>query len=231
MKNAIIIHLYYQDLWQEFADKLKELPKDFDLYVSIVDTHNDITFEIQKDFPDAKVFRLPNKGLDVGPFLLILEYIIENNLNYNVLFKLHTKKSNHCLDPSYGQKWRHILIKHLIGTKSMYETIIKAFDENAWLGMCAAHSFILKEEYCHWMADLMEALDVRAGEAMFVAGTMFAVRYSIYKEFFKEVNLKTLYNLLDEGYVQDRSNMHKLERIFSFIVNNMQYGILGLKEV
>ena len=65
---AIILHIYYVELWQIFAEKLKKLNTKFDLYITLTKGNQDITDDILKSFPDAKIYTYINKGMDIGPF-------------------------------------------------------------------------------------------------------------------------------------------------------------------
>ncbi len=77
---AIILHIYYTDLWGYFEEKLKSLNTPFDLYITLCDEVEDISDEILNSFPNANIKRYKNKGKDIRPFLLTLKNIrIKNN--------------------------------------------------------------------------------------------------------------------------------------------------------
>ena len=103
---AIILHIYYVELWQIFAEKLKILNTKFDLYITLTKGNLDITDDILKSFPDAKIYTYINKGMDIGPFLLTLKKI--RNKNYNYIIKLHTKNNGNNLEKNkFLQKKGH----------------------------------------------------------------------------------------------------------------------------
>ena len=79
-KTAIILHLYYTDLWTEFRDKLLNLDNNFDLYISLTNGNKNIEDDVKNSFPNAKIFWFDDKGLDIGPFFHILKHFIENDL-------------------------------------------------------------------------------------------------------------------------------------------------------
>jgi lipopolysaccharide biosynthesis protein len=72
-KVCVILHLYYVDLWGYFLPYLKIIDTDIDLYVTITDGHSgqftDIQDAIFLHFPQAHIYSLPNRGMDVAPFL------------------------------------------------------------------------------------------------------------------------------------------------------------------
>lgn len=67
--TAVLLHLYYPELWPEFARILADLqgPKDF--YVSLSDGCEDVFDDIVRDFPQAFVLSHPNRGRDIAPRL------------------------------------------------------------------------------------------------------------------------------------------------------------------
>ena len=108
--TAVIMHLYYMDLLEEFKDHLKNIG-DFDLYVSIPKSHKNWSNKVFNVFPDANIFYVENQGRDIAPFLSIINLI--RNLDYVYLLKLHTKKSQHRQD---GDAWRNDILAKLTGS-------------------------------------------------------------------------------------------------------------------
>lgn len=107
--HAIVVHVFYHDLWEEFAQTLRSLTIDFDLYVTITDMGAEtdaLVARIAEDFPDAASFRFPNRGRDVLPFVHLVNAGLLDG--YAAVCKLHTKRSPHRQD---GDLWR----RHLIG--------------------------------------------------------------------------------------------------------------------
>ncbi len=109
---AMHVHMYYHDLWPEFADKLNSLDIDFDLFVTITDkgdATDALITQITADFPDAYVVRMPNHGRDIFPFV----HVVNSGLldPYKAVCKFHTKKSPHRQD---GEQWRDHLINGIL---------------------------------------------------------------------------------------------------------------------
>lgn len=110
--QAIVLHLYYADLWPEFRDDLEQLDIDFDLYVSLT-WHGpetaDLAQEISQAFPRAFLCFTPNRGRDLLPFLLFVNSgCLEG---YHAVAKLHGKKSPHRQD---GVTWRRDLVTGIL---------------------------------------------------------------------------------------------------------------------
>lgn len=115
---AVVVHLYYTDMWPNFVYKLKDLEKTirFDLFISIVKEQKDFTSKILKDFPLANVFIVPNLGRDVLPFLKIGKILVDNKYKY--LLKIHSKKSKHINSETLadsGERWFNDTLKLIVG--------------------------------------------------------------------------------------------------------------------
>ena len=122
---AVYIHIYYHDLWSDFAVRLQRLDIEFDLFVTITDFDEDtdeLTKTIKQDFPGALIVPMPNHGRDIFPFM----HIINAGLlaTYKAVCKFHTKKLPHRED---GNEWRDHLIEGIIlgqGTASLVEAFL-----------------------------------------------------------------------------------------------------------
>lgn len=106
---AIVVHVYYHDMWPEIAASIAEAGLDHDLFVTI--THKGaqtdaLIARIARSHPTARVVPMPNHGRDIFPFLHLVNAGLLDG--YKAICKLHTKKSPHRQD---GDHWR----RHLIG--------------------------------------------------------------------------------------------------------------------
>lgn len=109
---AVVVHLYFLDMWHEIAAELGKADIDFDLFVTLTDQPEaaDATRScIQADFPASRVFVIPNHGRDIYPFLLVLGSGALDS--YEFVCKLHGKKSLHRTD---GGVWRRRLVEGLL---------------------------------------------------------------------------------------------------------------------
>lgn len=169
--TAVILHLYYVDLWPEFQAYLQRL-KTVDLYVSIPSTvpgATKVITEIRTTYPRAHIFRFENRGQDVLPFLRILSAI--KNLPYEFVLKIHSKGA----DPA----WRRILLERLTGHA---DRVMALFNADPTIGMISAKEYLfLNRDY--WfntkatvMALASQLSDRDPGRTRFAAGTMFWFR-------------------------------------------------------
>jgi lipopolysaccharide biosynthesis protein len=222
---AIILHLYYTDLWEEFKVQLLQLDNNFDLYVSLTNGNKNIEGDIKSSFPNAKIFWFDNKGLDIGPFFHILKYFIENDLNYDYLIKLHSKKSINSVGEDKGTSWRIGLVNSLIGSNEIFKKNISLFEDAKNINIGGNPNYFYRDSNLNWLRDELYNLRLIGDlhnssdfdNMLIVSGTMFMVRYKVYKEFFTISDIDRILSQLTDGYVRDKKIEHKLERILSYI--------------
>ena len=163
---AIILHIYYTDLWRYFEQKLKSLDTQFDLYITLCDEVEDISKDILKSFPSANITKYPNKGQDIGPFLKVIKNI--RHKDYNFLIKLHTKKSEHNL--SLGNNWRDELTNSLISSDYKIKENISILERSEYK-MCGSKQWHLKQSWA--LSNHKKCV------YEFIGGTMFMVDFKI----------------------------------------------------
>jgi len=100
-KLAVVVHLYYTDLWPTIQARLKLIKEPFDLFVTLNERDKDFKLSIpgRKDVKTTS-FVLPNRGRDVLPFLFVAQRL--RMAGYEYVLKLHSKKSKHRVD---GFNW------------------------------------------------------------------------------------------------------------------------------
>lgn len=107
--QAIVLHVYYPDLWPELSETLRRVTVPYDLYITVTWRGEEtwaFKAQIEAEFPGALVLAVPNRGRDILPFLTLVNAGALDG--YRAVAKLHTKKSPHRDD---GDLWR----RHLIG--------------------------------------------------------------------------------------------------------------------
>lgn len=214
---AIILHIYHTDLWRYFEEKLKSLDTQFDLYITLCDEVEDISKDILKSFPSANITKYPNKGQDIGPFLLALKNI--RNKNYDYLIKLHTKKSTY--NPQLGNRWRDSLVNNLINSDSIIKRNI-SFLQNSDFKMCGSKD---------WLMDSVTETSTKKyfnDYYQFIGGTMFMVDFQAYKQILIDKLIDEWYEKMPNGYVQDHSFTHDVERLLGKIILDAGFKIKGV---
>lgn len=176
--TAVILHVYYEDLFDEMTKWLENLGGDFDLYISIEASNEDLLERIQSIYPTARIFRFENRGRDIAPFVEIIRKI--SNLNYRYVLKIHTKKTPHRGD---GDIWRHDMLTKLLGSKDIVKKIKTAIKNNQEIGYIGPQGHVLFiDSYWGENKELTTKLARTCGllsgddtvpRFTFVAGTMF----------------------------------------------------------
>ena len=222
-KVAIVIHLYYQDLWFYFKEKLESLDYNYDLYVTLNESSTVGQTEwlkIKIESFGAKVYILPNKGLDIGPFLYVMNLLFKKDKKYDYLIKLHSKKSIH---NNIGDSWRNSLVDSLIGSDKILKDNVLKMNKDNKIGMLGSKEWILNDNQNYdnkYVQYYKNKLSISSRANRFVGGTMFMVDFSILENYFENKTM-SIYDELEEGYFQDHmkpKKTHSLERILGFIV-------------
>lgn len=183
---AVVIHLYYPDLWPEFSAAIEAMPEPADVYVStpllIADA---VRARVLRDRPDAVVFGTRNIGRDVLPFLHVLRSV--GTERYRYVLKLHSKKSMHMDGDGNtqglggGEVWRRRAIEELSGSPQGVSRLLSLMDADHRIGLVAPAGQLFKQDTwrCgtgNLVARLRKELGVRGEADTFPAGTMFWMR-------------------------------------------------------
>jgi lipopolysaccharide biosynthesis protein len=179
------------------------------------------------------VYVVPNKGLDIGPFLFIVDKIKDKN--YASIFKIHSKKSvKHSQPENFGELWRKALVNSLIGTEEVFDTVSSLIEENpdsmigskfflydfSRDGINIPHHYevihnTIKELGLEIRETKINGSTCFSNTGRFFAGTMFATSHEYLKRLFSNCDINKFYESLPEGYSYN-SNAHALERIFGY---------------
>lgn len=137
---AVIIHLYYPEMWEKFRVKLKNINVPFDLFISIPKEFETIEINNVSEYhKKTNKVVVPNRGRDVLPFFMIVNRIKKLD-NYKYILKLHTKKSLHITD---GSAWLDDLLDCLVpvNISGLIKTLAK---KNT--GIIGAHGHLVSLE-------------------------------------------------------------------------------------
>ena len=223
--TAVILHLYYPDLWEEMIDYLANLKGKFDLFLSIPQDVNIEDKYIHQHYPDAYIYRCENRGRDIAPFLSVFRAIYP--LGYRYFCKLHTKKSKHRID---GDQWRTDMLNNLLGSETAIQMIKKCFDENEEIGIIGPQGHVLSSTY-YWgkNEENVVRLSHKFGlmhdrrEFPFVAGSMFWFTPRLFYPF-TVVPIGTEEFDIEQRQV-DGTLAHAMERFFGLLAYCTSYKI------
>lgn len=219
-KVCVILHLYYVDLWSYFLPYLKRIDTDIDLYVTITDGHSgsftDIHDAIMSEFPQSYIYSLPNRGMDIAPFIFVMNEISLAQKTYDVIIKLHSKKS---LAHSFelGERWRNQLTDALLGSlPKLQNNYLSCLNSNS--KMVGSSAWVLNEKVSGFEQQFFSEY-INFTDYEFVGGTMFMADFNLIMDWFLEQSIyKRFYNKFKDGYIGDGSIAHQLERVLGCLV-------------
>ncbi len=230
-KKAIVLHLYYTDMWPYFSEKLSILKDNgYDLVVSL--THGsespELRAQIASDYPNSEIVVVQNKGRDVLPFLFVTQILQE--AGYEHVLKIHSKKSPHMKDAEgwgSGDEWMEEIMSEIIpktqtglhdiqeklrqkrtsviGPETQYISLIVNYEQNKRL-----FRNILDDVFDTYTKERVDAHRYRYG---FFAGTMFWVRLDSIVELLSY----TCLDFQEEARQIDGTMAHAMERAFSVV--------------
>ncbi|MGX1198462.1 rhamnan synthesis F family protein [Parvibaculum sp. MBR-TMA-1.3b-4.2] len=220
---AVVLHLYYRDLWPEFAWCLSRLSMPFRLILTLNDSDPDLESDVRQLFPDAEIHVMENRGRDVGPFMELLR---QGHLDrFDTVCKLHGKRS--AVDGAralLGHVWRRANLIDLVGSDEQVAHILRRFAEAPDIGMIGSARFHFPnghfDEEGVWgeNKEAVQGLIRRLGtdpegrQAEYYAGTMFWASCTTLAAL-KTLGL-SLQDFPPEHGALDGDLNHALERLF-----------------
>jgi glycosyltransferase involved in cell wall biosynthesis len=218
-ETAIILHLYYTELWDEIASYLANLENKFDLFVSVPFEANSSTLaSIIESYPAARIIRYGNRGRDIASFLEIFSAIAPL---YKYVCKIHSKRT---LQLSGGDEWRQSLYNELLGSRDRILHILSAFESNPAIGMIGPASHVESIRHTRWTgfreyreiltqwAEIIGVEHIDQLHFYYFAGSMFWFKSEAMRPIL-DLNI-TLLDFEQETGVYDGTIAHALERFF-----------------
>ena len=227
-KMCIILHLYYIDLWGYFLPYLKMVGEDIDLYVTITEGHSEgftnIHNTIISEFPKSHIYLLPNRGMDIAPFIYVMNEIVLSGRTYDAIIKLHSKKSLKHLN-NIGDSWRTQLTDALLGSVSkLQNNFYTCIKTNQTMVGCS--QWVINQKYWGFEQEYFSE-KITFSEYEFVGGTMFMVKFDLIMNWFVSENIyKRFYDKFDDGYIVNDTIAHHFERLFGCLVKLKGNNIL-----
>ena len=225
---AVVVHLFYYDVFEEILNLLDNILEPFDLYIT-----TPFEADIPKIIKDADrkkiaitVLLCRNKGRDVGPFVELFRKGYLNN--YDSVLKLHTKKS---LYSDKGNLWRRELYKSLCGDTMKVMRILEIIRKQKYGLIGPARYFLTNNKYLggnrERLDQILKGCGVKYGlrelELGFFAGTMFWFNPKAL-ELIKNLPKEMLFFEEELGQ-RDATLAHAFERIFCIIAQKEGYEI------
>ncbi len=225
---ALHVHVFYADLLPEILEKLGRNNVRPDLLVSVPNAKvkQEVT-SLLGSYAGKLValVEVPNRGRDVGPFLT--EFGPTIAANYDLVGHLHTKRSPHCPNPAFIERWRYFLMENLLGGASvgMADIILGRLAEDASIGIVfpdnpGVHGWDQNRSYAMPLAEKMGLLDL-PDHFLFPVGSMFWARVDALRPFF---DLKLDWDdYPQEPIHHDGTMLHAIERLFGVMASRGGY--------
>jgi Rhamnan synthesis protein F len=182
---AVVLHLYYPELWSEFRDALGAIPESFDLFVTLTVGYSDQAADwIRVSYPSAQIITLENRGRDILPFITLINSGVL--LNYELVCKLHTKRT---VGRGDGDMWRRDLVAGVLSDSDFVRRVLAAFDKDPQLGIVVSDGSLRKDPK-NWLRHLQRINELSARIGMpviknddlypgFPAGSIYWIRASL----------------------------------------------------
>jgi lipopolysaccharide biosynthesis protein len=228
---AIFFHLGNYNLWPEMKTAIKSVydtGHSVDLYVSY-QVKTPILDQIVDEFKTVTLTET-KLGLDIGGELLNLEKSILSQKQYDYVLILHTKT-----DPT----WRRTLTDATCKFSETVSKCINLFQSDPTIGIIGSSRYIYKliqHNFNHpKLVDMCSRWNLKYDQTshnlLFVAGTIFWIRWNILKQFVvtNHVNLSQEYARLEPGYFTNKNPTftHTWERLYGIITLCYGYRIHG----
>lgn len=225
---AVILHLFYPELAEEFKQQMA--PIEADIWITIVD--RSIQPLVERLFPHAHIVLVPNRGRDIAPFLSVARIMgIEQ---YEFALKLHSKRSPHIQD---GDHWRRKILSGLLPENFNLALFLSCLRSNPDIGVIAPPN----HKYKYYISEnigsnqhMLTRLETLAGVARkpkdeFVSGSMFWFRPQAFLPLL-ELPIRTGDFEFEEGQI-DGTLAHALERFIGIAVRSSGYRIAEFGEI
>lgn len=224
--TGIVLHLYYTDLWPEFALFLNTIKRPFHLWITHCGMSAALHNRIVQTFPQAQLIQVENRGRDVWPFMSLLNAGAFDTCD--CICKLHSKKSlrgSGTGESLFGSRWRRRTLYDLLAF-GRADMVIEKFEHDPGLGMLGPGSFRIPNDRCDlrmaWGAaeTRNKTLEIasRLGTPMsdndldFFAGSMFWTKRAALKPLL-QLGLRRQ-DFPEEHGQLDGTTHHALERLF-----------------
>lgn len=245
-KICVICHLYYQHMWDEIKEYLKNLEEvnSFDLFITVQENNEKLFEDIKNSFnKNVKVninMMEPTKGADIYPFI---ETINKINLDdYDLVYKIHTKQNVPQFKAKFPkhmniniyigeQLWRNFLLNAILG-KHNVKKVLGKFQKDTRIGSVGFYPLqvklksICKGDYLdeHYKGKLISQnlKSSNSKNSKFYGGTIFVIRADI---------LKCIQNVFDkEDFLTTNENekfspaAYFIEGLFGYMVKAQGYN-------
>lgn len=137
-KIAVIIHVYYEDLFGEIIDYIENIPDNIDVYITTSEKRNMEKLRRlleERSFCRVQMILVPNRGRDCSALFIGCRELIEK---YEYICFLHDKKTSGNNGAfTIGETFMDNLFENLLGGEEYIRNILHLFHEHEALGLLA----------------------------------------------------------------------------------------------
>lgn len=236
---AVMVHIFKVDIYDEIIGYLRNLllHSKFDLYINLAindrkdlqkpNIANFINQVRNQTLVDNCYFTMSdNKGLDIGGFLTSYLKMLELNLNYDSIIKIHTKTN---------ENWRFAMLYALLGNSKIVQHNLQLIEKDN-VGMIGNQTLLIRNSSHKGLIPLlnhyMRKFKISGKlEGSFIPGTIFWIKGSVLKRYFTNKLLKGCYDEFKQNYCgyTDRKKEglpHAFERLFGIMVSSLNKEVV-----
>jgi tetratricopeptide (TPR) repeat protein len=222
-KLAVLVHVYYWDLWQELLSYIKNIDTEYDLFINIVESvwKPSIHETIRQDLPQGRILISKNRGRDIGGYLELMGHLELEK--YDLFILLHTKKSPQ--NPKVvADLWRKNLLDAILGDKEKVQTNLAIMRNCPQFGLLGSRywrstSITQNSEKYTFVLDKL-GIKSEARNCEYLSGTMMLVKAEILKPIYEKFSPTELENGDDRdlSFHLDGQLAHAIERAIGNLV-------------
>ncbi|MGH2343358.1 glycosyltransferase (plasmid) [Segnochrobactraceae bacterium EtOH-i3] len=211
---ALVVHAFHLDVLPDLSQYASNFPSGFDQYVTCPDSFSEEDISrITSALPRAKIVQVPNTGHDIGA-MVELDRAVDLT-RYDILCKIHSKKGENEPD-----RWRHALLRGMLGTASQAEKVIDVFNRDPKLILAGASQLYVSGPHYMWQKDnligklfpgIVEKFDYLKESWGFIHGTCFWIRGSIFADIRDAI---ASIDATEAKGVDEHTLNHSAERLF-----------------
>jgi len=236
---AVMVHIFKVDIYDEIIGYLRNLllHSKFDLYINLAindrkdlqkpNIANFINQVRNQTLVDNCYFTISdNKGLDIGGFLTSYLKMLELNLNYDSIIKIHTKTN---------ENWRFAMLYALLGNSKIVQHNLQLIEKDN-VGMIGNQTLLIRNSSHKGLIPLlnhyMRKFKISGKlEGSFIPGTIFWIKGSVLKRYFTNKLLQGCYDEFKQNYCgyTDRKMEglpHAFERLFGIMVSSLNKEVV-----
>jgi len=226
---AVVFHVFHPEAVEGCISYLRNIEFDYDLFITTSLSADEGCIQSLLDaFPDAALFRFPNHGADIAPFLEIVSTLT----NYALVCKIHTKRDA----GNWGASWRKELLESVLGSSAHVQRIVDIFKANRELMMVCSKS-LYKDgrrnsipETLRRTVELSRDVGIEENKLQswgFAAGTMFWIRPQALSRLAGHMVGSAGYSKV---FRQDGAIEHALERVIGMVISAKDGAMVGLAD-